>query len=307
MAVSGVASFSPKRLRAVHPLDRRVVALFGHEVAGGLGDRPVGVVVDLAAGHDRRPLVEQLDQGADDAGLGLPPLAEEDHVVAGQKGVLQLGKDGVLVAEQPGHDRLAGGHAGHGVGPHLLLDRPGHPAALAQLSDGLRTVGQGIPPIRSVGAEGNSGLRSVPTAAHRVVGEDLDQDEHQAVGVAEAAFPEAPGLVDRRLDVSTPAAARRSNSASTSRTWSQRENLSSDDRAGRAGQLQEPAAEEEDRPGDPLPVDVQPEHVAVEGDRPLVIDRAVQDTALEHFHAVTFSPNDGRGVRTRQLVAGPRS
>jgi hypothetical protein len=59
----------------------------------------VGVVVDLRAGHDRQPLVEQADHGPDDPGLGLAPLAQQDDVVAGQDGVLQLGQDGVLEAE----------------------------------------------------------------------------------------------------------------------------------------------------------------------------------------------------------------
>ena len=52
--------------------------------------RGVGVVVDLGAGDDRQPLVEQADERADHAGLRLAPLAEEDHVVAGEEGVLEL-------------------------------------------------------------------------------------------------------------------------------------------------------------------------------------------------------------------------
>ena len=151
-------------------------------------------------------------------------------------------------------------------------------------------------------------LGLVPSPAHRVVGEDLDEDEaggRRGRGGGPPAGPTARRRAARRPR--RPAAARRSNSASTSRTWSQSENLSSPTGPARAGQLQQPAAEEEDRPGAPLPVDVQAEHVAVEGDGPLVVDRAVQDAALEDFHAVTFSPNDGRGVRTRRLVAGPRS
>ena len=58
-------------LRAVHPGDRRVVAELVDQVDGEAGDRVVGVVVDLRAGDDGQPLVEQADQGADDAGLGL--------------------------------------------------------------------------------------------------------------------------------------------------------------------------------------------------------------------------------------------
>jgi hypothetical protein len=66
--------------------------VLGHEVAGRLRDRRVGIVVDLAAGDDRRPFVEEVDQGADDSGLGLPPLTEEDDVVAGQRAFSSCGK-----------------------------------------------------------------------------------------------------------------------------------------------------------------------------------------------------------------------
>ncbi len=65
----------------------------------------VGVVVDLGVGHDGQPLVEQPDQRPDDAGLGLAPLAEQDDVVAGQQGVLELGQDGVF---EPEHARTSG-------------------------------------------------------------------------------------------------------------------------------------------------------------------------------------------------------
>ena len=68
----------------------------------------VRVVVDLAAGDDRHPLVEQAGERADHAGLRLAALAQEDHVVAGEQRVLELRQDGVLVAEDPVDERLAG-------------------------------------------------------------------------------------------------------------------------------------------------------------------------------------------------------
>ena len=96
-------------VRAVHPGDRRLVALVGHLQPGVAGGRVVGVVVDLRAGHDRHPLVEQVDERADDPGLRLAPLAQQDDVVPGQDGVLELGDDRVLEAEHPVDQRLAGG------------------------------------------------------------------------------------------------------------------------------------------------------------------------------------------------------
>src|SRR5256885_1822863 len=77
-------------------------------------------------------------------------------------------------------------------------------------------------------------------------------------------------------------------------------------RPGRADQLQDPAAEKEDRAAGPFPEDVQAEDVAVEGDGPAVVDGAEQDTALEDFHRLTFSPNGGRASRTRRRMAGSR-
>ncbi len=119
----------------VHPVQRRVVALLGHEVACVPGHRVVRVVVDLRAGDHRHPLVQQVRQAADEARLGLPPLAEEDHVVAGQQGVLQLRQDRVLVAQHRREQRLPRPDPGHGVAPHLLLDRDRLPADLPQLAD----------------------------------------------------------------------------------------------------------------------------------------------------------------------------
>ena len=58
----GRGQFLAEALAAVHPVDRRVVAQFGHEVAGVLRHRPIRIVVDLAPGHDRHPLVEQPGQ-----------------------------------------------------------------------------------------------------------------------------------------------------------------------------------------------------------------------------------------------------
>ena len=103
--------------RAVHPVDRRVVAQLGDQRQRVRRDRGVGVVVDLGTRDDRHPLVEQVDQRADHAGLGLTALAEEDHVVAGQECVLELGEDGVVVAEDLGEQRLAGLDPGGGVAP----------------------------------------------------------------------------------------------------------------------------------------------------------------------------------------------
>ena len=130
-------------LVAVHPGDRRVVAELGDEGAGVRRHRGVGVVVDLGPGDDRQPLVEQGDERPDHAGLRLAALAQEDHVVAGQEGVLELGQDGVVVAEHAGEQGLAGADLGDGVAAQLLLDGHGLPAGCPELAaasvEGCRT------------------------------------------------------------------------------------------------------------------------------------------------------------------------
>ena len=124
---------------AVHPLDRCLVAALGDEHAGVVRDGRVRVVVDLAARDDRHPLVEQVDDRTDHAGLRLAALAEEDDVVRGEQRVLELRQHGVLVADDAVDDGFACRDAGDRVLPHLLLDRPRDPTTGAQLTESSRT------------------------------------------------------------------------------------------------------------------------------------------------------------------------
>src|SRR5262249_4465406 len=123
----------------VPPLDRSVLAPLGDEETGVLRHGRVRVVVDLAAGDRGRPLVEEADERPDDARLRLAPLAEEDHVVAGEQRVLELRQHRVVEPDDAVHERLAGGDAGQRVRPDLLLDRPRLPAAGSQLTKGAGT------------------------------------------------------------------------------------------------------------------------------------------------------------------------
>src|SRR3954469_20452992 len=63
------------------PLDRQRVALRRQAPLTRPADRLERIVVDLAALDDRNPLIEKGDQPADDARLGLPALAQKDHMV----------------------------------------------------------------------------------------------------------------------------------------------------------------------------------------------------------------------------------
>ena len=99
----------------VHPLDRCLVAAFGDEDPRVRRDRVVRVVVDLAAGDDGQPLVEQVDERAHDARLRLTAFAEQDHVVAGEQRVRNLRQHGVLVTDDTIDERFPRHQLAHGV------------------------------------------------------------------------------------------------------------------------------------------------------------------------------------------------
>ena len=110
-------------LLAVHPGDGGLVAEGLHLLDGELGDGVEGIVVDLASRDDGDPLVEQVDHGADQASLRLASLAEEDDVVLGEDRVLDLGYDGVVVADDAGEEVFALLDLGDEVAAELLLHR----------------------------------------------------------------------------------------------------------------------------------------------------------------------------------------
>src|SRR5580704_11435332 len=96
----------------VLPGDRQVVALLGGQPAAPGADRSVRVVVDLAAFDCGRPLVEQAGERPDQAGLALAALPEQDHVVPGDDGPLQVRQDGLAEADDPGEGILTGAQPG---------------------------------------------------------------------------------------------------------------------------------------------------------------------------------------------------
>jgi len=55
-----------------------------HASAAGSANGGERIVVNLAAGHDRNLLVEQIDEAAQDAALRLTAQAEQDEVVVRQ-------------------------------------------------------------------------------------------------------------------------------------------------------------------------------------------------------------------------------
>src|SRR5699024_4407543 len=101
---------------AVAPRDRQLVAQFGGPAPRLHRDRLVRVLAELGAVDDRRPLVEQPREGAQQTRLALPALAEQDQVVAGDQRALELRDDRVLESVEAGPRVLAGGEAAQAVG-----------------------------------------------------------------------------------------------------------------------------------------------------------------------------------------------
>ena len=128
----------------VHPLDRRLVAAFGDEHARVRRDRVERVVVDLAAGDDREPLVEQIHQPAHDARLRLSAFTEQDDVVAGEQRIRHLRHHGVLETDDALDQRLTREQLANRVGAELLFHLARLPAAAVEFSEsgGTRHAGE---------------------------------------------------------------------------------------------------------------------------------------------------------------------
>ena len=121
-------------LAPVLPGDREFLALLLGEAAAAGADRRVRVVVDLAARDGRRPLVEQRADRADEAGLALPALAQQDDVVPGQQGPLDVREHGLVEPDDAREAFLPGAHPRQQVLSDLLLDRAIDVTARPQLA-----------------------------------------------------------------------------------------------------------------------------------------------------------------------------
>ena len=126
------------------------------QVSGVAGHRVIGVVVDFRAGHNGHPLVEQAGQAPDQTGLSLASLPEEDDVVAGEEGVLQLGYDRGVIAVDLREQPLPRADPGHQVSPQLFLDRDRLPPRRLEVPQGGRAG-------RARSAEQGSGHAGHPT------------------------------------------------------------------------------------------------------------------------------------------------
>ena len=126
---------------AAKPGNGGVVSHFGDDADSVGADGMEGVVVEFAAGNDGDLFVQQVDQGADEAGFGLAPFAQQDDVLAGEDGVFQLGNDGVVEADDAGEYGFLGADFGNQVVADFGADGDGLIAAGAEFAAG---GGQGV-------------------------------------------------------------------------------------------------------------------------------------------------------------------
>jgi hypothetical protein len=124
------------------PVDGGRVSVALDDRACGRTDRSQRVVVELASGDDGEPRIEETDEQPRHPRLGLPALAEEDEVVAGEDRVLDGRDDRILVADDTREDLAARREPGEEVGPQLFLDRARAPARGDQLTQ-RRGLGRG--------------------------------------------------------------------------------------------------------------------------------------------------------------------
>src|SRR5690606_12149837 len=124
----------------VLPGHRQLVAqLLGEGLAASAGGR-VRVVVDLAAVDDRGPLVEEPGDGADEPGLALAALTEQDQVVTGEQRPFEMGQDSVVEAHDAREPGFACTEPGQQVLADLGFDGAMNVAALSQLAKNTRQM-----------------------------------------------------------------------------------------------------------------------------------------------------------------------
>ena len=91
--------------------------------------------MDLAPGHDRYGVIEQIHERTQDAALGLAAQPEEDEIVARQDGVDELWDHRVVVAYDAGEQAFAGAELPYQVVADFLLDATGAGARSVRLPE----------------------------------------------------------------------------------------------------------------------------------------------------------------------------
>ena len=108
---------------AADPLQRqRIAHLFGL-LAAGTANRIVRIIVDLASFDDRYAFIQKTEQAANDSRFALAALTEENHMVAGENGILDLRYDGFVITDDARQDPFAAFHVAHEILAHFIAHR----------------------------------------------------------------------------------------------------------------------------------------------------------------------------------------
>src|SRR5712692_7451865 len=126
----GSGKFFDEAIVAGHPGDGSVVAVGGDFFAAGAADGLEWIVVDFAAGDDGHFRIEQVDEAAENAALGLAAEAEKNEIVAREQGIDDLRDNGVFVAVDAGKKRFALFDGTKQIAAELILNGAGGTAGI---------------------------------------------------------------------------------------------------------------------------------------------------------------------------------
>jgi len=93
---------------ARQPCDWCGVAAIGNQVPAGTAQRREWIVVNLASGNVGNFHVQEINQAAQDAALGLASQTQEDEIMTPQNRIGDLRQNGILISMNAGKKRLSG-------------------------------------------------------------------------------------------------------------------------------------------------------------------------------------------------------
>src|ERR1019366_5519668 len=103
----GRREFFDKARIARKPSDGCGVTTLGNQVAARAADRRLWIVVNFATGDVGNFHVQEIDQPAQDAALGLAPQTEKNEIVAREDRVGDLRQNSLFVTVNAGEERLS--------------------------------------------------------------------------------------------------------------------------------------------------------------------------------------------------------
>ena len=144
------------------------------QLPAGAGDRVKGVFVNRTPWQVEIGdlFVQEADQEPHQPAFGLPLLAQEEQIVPGDQAEVDLRDDGVVVSDDAGEEFLAPAEHPDEIVVDFAFDRPGDPAAGAQL-----------PQVRRFGDRGH-GAGCLPPALEEILAVPPPRSSHWGRGLA---------------------------------------------------------------------------------------------------------------------------